>query len=236
MKKSEQYLRGVKVALPVILGYLPVAIAFAVMASEVGFTPFEIISMSVLVFAGASQIMAVGMIGTGAPMISVVVATFVLNLRHFIMGSYIMKRLGKTSAVQKITTAHGITDEAFAIIGATPDTLCTVPYLFGIITVTYGSWIVGTAIGALVSVLIPPVVSDALGIALFALFISLLVPGIKKSWRLITLVCFTGLLNSVLTWLLPDNASSWAIIISCIVGALVGVFFVRDEESEVASE
>ncbi len=234
MKKSAQYLKGVKVSLPVILGYLPVAIAFAVMASETGFTPFEIIMMSTLVFAGASQIMAVGMIGSGATMLSVVVATFVLNLRHFIMGSYIMKKLGKTKPVQKITTAHGITDEAFAIVSATPENMCTVPFLFGIITVTYGSWVLGTIIGALVSVLIPPIVSDALGIALFALFISLLVPGIKKSWRLITLVCFTALLNTLLTWLLPDGASSWAIIISCLVGALVGVFFVRDEE--VASE
>lgn len=234
MKKSAQYLKGVRVALPVILGYLPVAIAFAVMASEVGFTPLEIIMMSTLVFAGASQIMAVGMVGSGATMLSIVVATFVLNLRHFIMGTYIMKKLGKTKTAEKITTAHGITDEAFAIISATPENMCTVPFLFGVITVTYGSWVLGTAIGALVSVLIPPIVSDALGIALFALFISLLVPGIKKSWRLITLVCFTALFNAVLTWILPDSASSWAIIISCVVGALIGVFFVRDEE--VASE
>ena len=72
--------------------------------------------------------------------------------------------------------------------------------------------------------------THALGIALFALFIGLLVPKVKSSWRLVTLVCFTGLLNAVLTWILPDNASSWAIIISCVLGALVGVFFVKDEE------
>ena len=100
----------------------------------------------------------------------------------------------------------------------------------GIITVTYGSWVAGTAIGAFISVLLPSSISDALGIALYALFISLLVPGIKKSLRLIALVVFTAILNTVLTLLLPDTASSWAIIISCIVGALVGVFFVKDEE------
>lgn len=227
MKKSAQYIQGVKVALPVILGYLPVAIAFAVMASEAGFTKLDIILMSTLVFAGASQIMTVGMISTGASMLSCVVGTFVLNLRHFIMGSYIMKKIGKTSAVEKVTTAHGITDEAFAIISATPEEKCTVPYLFGIITVTYGSWVAGTALGAFVSVLIPQSISDALGIALYALFIALLVPGVKKSVRLIGLVIMTAILNTLLTLIID---TSWAIIASCLIGAFIGVFLVEDEK------
>lgn len=224
------YLRGVRVALPVILGYLPVAIAFAVMASEAGFSPFEIIAMSTLVFAGGSQIMVVGMISSGASMLSIVIATLVFNLRHFIMGTYIMKKLGKTTTLQKLTTAYGVTDEAFAIFGATPAERCTVPFLFGIITVTYGSWVLGTALGALVSLFIPETITKALGIALYALFISLLIPGIKKSLRLVTLVIFTALLNAVLSLIIQ---SSWAMIASCLIGALVGVYFVEDTSEGV---
>ena len=234
MKTSNDYLRGIKVSLPVILGYLPVAIAYAVMASETGFTIFEIIAMSVLVFAGGSQIMALGLIQSNATMLSVVIATFVFNLRHFIMGTYIMKKLGKTKTREKLYTAHGITDEAFAIISSTPEQRCSVPYLLGIITVTYGSWVLGTIIGAFLSLVVPPVVSGALGIALPALFIALLVPGVKKSFRLVILVIATALLNTLLTWLLPDGAQSWAMIISSLAGAGIGVFFVKDEE--VASE
>ena len=232
MSKLSQYLSGVKISLPVILGYLPVAIAFAVMASEAGLSRLEIILMSTLVFAGGSQIMAIGMITSGATMLSVVIGTFVFNLRHVIMGSYIMKKVGKTSTVQKLTTANGITDESFAIISATPEEKCTIPYLFGILTVTYGSWVLGTILGAFISVLIPPSVSDALGIALYALVISLLIPSVKKSARLVILVVFTAILNTVLTLLLPDSAQSWAIIISSLVSAFVGVFFVKDEEVE----
>ena len=232
MSKLSQYLSGVKISLPVILGYLPVAIAFAVMASEAGLSRLEIILMSTLVFAGGSQIMAIGMITSGATMLSVVIGTFVFNLRHVIMGSYIMKKVGKTSTAQKLTTANGITDESFAIISATPEEKCTIPYLFGILTVTYGSWVLGTILGAFISVLIPPSVSDALGIALYALFISLLIPSVKKSARLVILVIFTAILNTVLTLLLPDSAQSWAIIISSLVSAFVGVFFVKDEEVE----
>lgn len=232
MKKSNDYLRGIKVSLPVILGYLPVAIAYAVMASEAGLSILETIMMSVLVFAGGSQIMAVGLIQGGAGMLSIVVATCVFNLRHFIMGTYIMKKLGKTKVGEKLLTAHGITDEAFAIMSATPEQMCSVPFLLGIITITYGSWVVGTVIGAFLSLIIPPVVSNALGIALPALFIALLVPGIKKSFRLVILVIGTAIINSLLTWALPEDAQSWAMIISSLVGAFVGIFFVKDEEVE----
>ncbi len=230
MSKAKQYLAGVRISLPVIFGYLPVAIAFAVMAAEAGFSRLEMIMMSTLVFAGGSQIMAIGMVSAGASMLSIVVGTLVFNLRHFIMGSYIMRKLGKTKLVQRLISSHGITDESFAIIGATPESECTMPYFFGIITVTYGSWILGTAIGAFVSILIPPVVSDALGIALYALFISLLVPSIKGSVRLVLLVVMTAVINCALTAILPESASSWAIIISCLIGALIGVFFVDDKE------
>lgn len=230
MTKSKQYLAGVRTSLPVILGYLPVAIAFAVMASEAGFSPLETIMMSVLVFAGGSQIMAVTMVSTGASMLSIVVGTFIFNLRHFIMSSYIMRKLGKTTTLEKLSTAHGITDEAFAIIGSTPQSECSVPYLFGIITVTYGSWVLGTVLGSFISILIPPIVSDALGIALYALFISLLVPSAKRSWRLVALVAITAVFNTLLVAILPEGASSWSIIISSILGALVGVFFIDDAE------
>ena len=163
-------------------------------------------------------------------MLSIVIATLVFNLRHFIMGTYIMKKLGKTTTLQKLTTAYGVTDEAFAIFGATPVERCTVPFLFGIITVTYGSWVLGTALGALVSLFIPDAITKALGIALYALFISLLIPGIKKSLRLVTLVIFTALLNAVLSLIIP---SSWAMIASCLIGALVGVYFVEDASEGV---
>lgn len=163
-------------------------------------------------------------------MLSIVIATLVFNLRHFIMGTYIMKKLGKTTTLQKLTTAYGVTDEAFAIFGATPAERCTVPFLFGIITVTYGSWVLGTALGALVSLFIPEAITKALGIALYALFISLLIPGIKKSLRLVTLVIFTALLNAVLSLIIQ---SSWAMIASCLIGALVGVYFVEDTSEGV---
>ena len=79
MTNKEQYLLGVKTALPVILGFLPVAVAFAILSEHSGLTTLETILMSTVVFAGASQIMAVGMLLAGAGVLPIVIATFILN-------------------------------------------------------------------------------------------------------------------------------------------------------------
>ena len=80
--KRKDYILGLKTALPVILGFIPVGIAYAIMARQAGLSIFETCLMSITVFAGASQMMAAGMIGTNATFITIIIATFILNLRH----------------------------------------------------------------------------------------------------------------------------------------------------------
>lgn len=93
-KKSRgQYLTGMRAAVPVILGFVPVGIAYAIMARQAGFSVFETIFMSVTVFAGVSQMMAVGMYAQGAGIIAVILATFILNLRHLIMSTCVINRM-----------------------------------------------------------------------------------------------------------------------------------------------
>jgi len=115
MRKKEQYLLGVKTALPVILGILPVAVAFAVLSEHSGLTTLETILMSTLVFAGASQIMAVGMLVAGAGILPIVLATFILNFRHVIMGTCVMNRMLDTPMWKRAILCFGVTDESFAI-------------------------------------------------------------------------------------------------------------------------
>src|SRR5699024_4727466 len=84
---------GIQAGFPIILGYIPVAITFGVLAAQSGLSLFEITLMSALVFAGASQFMGVNMIVAGTSMIEIVVATFVLNFRHFIMSLSFMNEI-----------------------------------------------------------------------------------------------------------------------------------------------
>ncbi|MBR6614358.1 MAG: AzlC family ABC transporter permease, partial [Lachnospiraceae bacterium] len=79
---KQQFIRGMRAGIPVILGFVPVGIAYAIMAKQAGFTNLQTCLMSLSVFAGASQMMATGMFAQGASIFAMVLATFILNLRH----------------------------------------------------------------------------------------------------------------------------------------------------------
>ena len=112
---KSQYLEGMRAGIPVILGFVPVGIAYAIMARQAGFSIFETIVMSVTVFAGASQMMAVGMYVQGAGIIAMILATFILNLRHLIMSTCVVNRMKNEPIKLKLLATFGVTDESFAI-------------------------------------------------------------------------------------------------------------------------
>lgn len=221
----KSYLYGIKKAIPVIFGFLPVAVTFAIMSVGAGLTPLETVLMSVFVFAGASQIMAVGMIGTGAGVVSIVITAFVLNLRHVIMSTCVFKRIHTKNVFQKMLGALSITDEGFALVTTEDEKHSDFPFLLGVITVTYLSWIAGTVIGVFASEILPRIVADSFGIALYALFLALIVPNVKGNFKLLLTVIITAVINSVLYTLI---GSSWAVIASTVLGALLGTFIVGD--------
>ena len=98
MDKSS-FREGVKGALPIVLGYLPVGITFGILARKAGLTSFEVGLMSLFVYAGASQFLAIEMISKGIPNFSIILATFFINLRHILMSSnvsvYLQNEIGR---------------------------------------------------------------------------------------------------------------------------------------------
>jgi 4-azaleucine resistance transporter AzlC len=228
MKKNKytDYFRGMRAALPVIFGFVPVAIAYAIMAGRAGLSNGQTVALSLSVFAGASQMMATAMLTQGSDLLSIVVATFILNLRHVIMSTCIFNRMKPAKLGWRLLAAFGVTDESFAFFTTTEEEKCTLPYFFGLITVTYSSWILGTVIGTITADFLPPRLNDSLGIALFAMFIALLVPNIRKRLRLIRPVLLTAALHLSLQYCLP---SGWALIVATIGGAAAGVYLVGDD-------
>ena len=232
---KSQYVAGVRAGIPVIFGFIPVGIAYALMARQAGFTAFETIYMSVSVFAGASQMMATGMYAQNAGIAAIVLATFLLNLRHLIMSTCVMNKMQPTATWLKLLASFGVTDESFALFTTAKDEHSHIAYFFGMITVTYSSWIAGSAIGALASDFLPAILTASFGIALYAMFIGLLVPSIPGNMRLGLLVLLTAVCNTILTQIMP---SSWALIVSTLACTFAGVFFVEldDTSAENTSE
>ena len=212
-----------KKAIPVLIGFLPVAITYAITAMSAGMTAAETVGMSVFVFAGASQIMA-GMIADGAGSFSIILATFILNLRHIIMSTCVFNRMKCNNWLIRITSGFGVTDETFALYTTEEEERCDGYFMLGLITVSYLSWIFGAVLGVVASNILPESLSKSFGIALYALFLALLVPGVKKSLRLLITVLLTVCLNLLLSLFLD---SSWAIITSTLAGAGIGVWIIE---------
>ena len=106
-------LQGVREAIPLLGGYIPVALSFGLVATQAGFTTWEAAAISALIYAGASQFLFVGMIAAGAPLWLVVAMTLLINVRHVVYGPNLAALL--PSSRHWPWLMHGLTDQVFAL-------------------------------------------------------------------------------------------------------------------------
>ncbi len=213
---------------PIFVGYLPIALTFGVLAAGTGLSVFESTAMSVWVFAGASQFIALELIGKGTAVYEIIVATFILNLRHLLMSTTLAQRF-KGEKIFGGLLSFGITDETFVVATVDEDNSkldqqISTPYLAGIILTAYSGWIIGTIIGTMFAELIPVAITNSMGIALYAMFIGLLVPSIRKVWR----IGVIALCSALIAWIckLSGLSTGWGIVIATLVGSFIGSFFI----------
>ncbi|MEG1633215.1 MAG: AzlC family ABC transporter permease [Oscillospiraceae bacterium] len=225
--KTKQLLRGARAALPICLGVIPIGISFGVLALRSGFKIWQTIAMSASVMAGASQIMAVEMAAQQAAVSAIILATLFLNLRHLVMSCSAMNRLREVSTPRRLMLAFALCDESFALFSLDSD--ADGDYLFGCNTALYLTWILSTTAGCLFSGVLPEIVTRSFGIAIYATFIAMLVPNLQKNLRLLLLVIITALINLALRLIMPP---SWAMVLSMILGALLGLRLVEDKAEE----
>ncbi len=198
-------------------------IGYAAIAIKAGMTPLQTISMSVLVYAGAGQIIAASMLLSGATAMAIILTNFVVNLRYFVMSTCVLNQVEKSSLPLNILAAHVTVDESFAMFSLSEDSNIWV-YL-GIAVFAWLSWIVGAGIGVVVLDILPVIVTNSFNISLYALFVAILVPSIKESKQIALLVLITAVLNIILGQFLGN----WSLIVSTLIGAAVGMYIVDDE-------
>ncbi|MFW5695476.1 MAG: AzlC family ABC transporter permease [Alkalispirochaeta sp.] len=181
--------KGLVAAIPIASGYIPVAITFGLVVRSVGLTTLDAFLASLLVFAGAAQFLAIGMYGaaglvagTVSPaslvvIAQIVIAGWLLNLRHLLMSSVIAHNLSGAQSVRfRSVLAFGVTDEVFGVAGWRIAEGGTVRprYLLGLELGAYSAWVGGTVVGALSGEILPEHLRVAMGLALYALFAALL--------------------------------------------------------------
>ncbi|MBN1834232.1 MAG: AzlC family ABC transporter permease [Spirochaetales bacterium] len=207
------------------LGYLPVALTFGVLARQTGLTPAEAAGMSAWVYAGASQFLALRMIAAAASPLQIILATFILNFRHLMMGASLARRL----AARRGTAAalsYWVTDETFVVasirLAPGAETKLTARTFLALGLIAYVSWVGGTLAGALLARWIPTAVMGSLSIGLYALFIALLVPSMRKSWRFGLVAAASGAIGFAVSRLAPGISEGWVLIGATLIAAALG--------------
>jgi 4-azaleucine resistance transporter AzlC len=188
--------KGFKDAIPIMIGYFPIAITFGILADSVAIEVIDGVMMSAFVFAGASQFMAVSMVSAGIGINSIITATLFVNFRHFIMSSAIKSKMSSINKKYFPMIGFLLTDETFSVISL-KDNIKSEKYLLTFQLCAYFSWVIGTLVGYLAGMFFPAILVNSLGIALYALFISLIVPSFKKSKKIIILTIASGFVNTV---------------------------------------
>jgi len=214
------WLRGLRLAVPIMLGYLPIGFAYGVLAQNAGLSDWNTMLMSILVYAGSSQLIAVGLFVSGAPVLSVILTTFIVNLRHTLMSASISPHLKSWRKFELALFSFELTDETFAFHSnrfalGKPEKLET----FGINLSAQLAWVLGTAIGLLAGKMISDIKPFGLDFALPAMFAALVVMQIKTRIHIGITLC-AGIVSIIF---LQYGITQWNVIAATLISATIGV-------------
>ena len=222
--KDHPWLKGVLQAIPIVLGYIPVGFAYGVLAQKAGISAFNTILMSVIVYAGSAQLIAVSLIASGIAPVSIILTTFIVNLRHMLMSAALSPHLQRWRKPELAGFAYELTDESFALhTTRLSDVSIPKAETFAVNVTAQVSWVLGTGLGIVGGKMITEIEPLALDYALPAMFIALLVMQIRNNVQL-SVAIFAGL-ASVGLYLLGLN--QWYVIVATILGATMGVIIER---------
>lgn len=213
-------LRGMKLSLPLVIGYIPVAFAFGVLGQVYGLPAWATLAMSLFVYGGASQFAALPLLAAGG-LVSIALTTFIINLRHLLLAASITPKLDELSPSQRLLFNAELTDEAFAIHDAEyrKRTHRSSGELFAANGLTHFSWVVGTGLGIGFGSVVPGLEELNLDFALTAMFIGILFIDVVKT-RHDLLVAMVGGITAVLMTLW--GAAIWATVVAAVIAATLG--------------
>jgi 4-azaleucine resistance transporter AzlC len=228
---EQQFRKGIKVGLPIFIGYLPMAMAFGLSAKGIGIALMPSLSFSIFVYAGASQFMALNLLSAGAAVSEIVLATFLLNFRHLLMSASLATHLREEKKPWLSLVAFGVTDETFAVASTLPFKP-RLKFLLGLESTAYSGWVGGTIAGYLIGSSLPASVQASLGITLYAMFAAILIPQFKKSLEIVFLALGAGTLHFLIITLkiLP---AGWSLITAMVLTAIMGAVFIKDGGQEL---
>lgn len=190
MKEHNSFFKGIADGIPICLGYISVAFAFGIFATENGLSFIETLLISMTNVTSAGQLAAVPIIVSGGTIIELLVSQLVINLRYALMSVSLSQKLGKSVRIfDRFIIAFVNTDEVFAVSAGKTGTVGK-KYMYGLILTPYLGWSFGTLLGACAGNILPAGIVSALGIAIYGMFVAIILPEVKANLKTALCVAF----------------------------------------------
>lgn len=235
MIKKTGFKKGIQDGIPICLGYFAVSIAFGIMAAGGGLTVVESVLISFFNLTSAGQYAGLTVMISAGSLIEMAVTQFVINLRYSLMGIALSQKLDeKFSGIWRWLGAFFITDEIFAT-AIDKDFAIKRTYFIGLGVMPVAGWSSGTLVGAILGNILPTIVTNALGVALFGMFIAVFVPKSRDDKKVLFAVLVAVALSCAIYYIpaLSGISSGFAIIICAVVAsALAAIVLPQPEEEE----
>lgn len=196
------FLQGLKDGVPIGMGYFAVAFTMGITAKNIGMTPVQAALMSAVMLASAGQFGAMTVMAAGAGYLEMVITTVIVNLRYLLMSCSLSQKVdSKTNMGHRLLMSYCITDEIFGAASAVKGKMNPV-YQYGMAAVAAPGWTLGTFLGAIFGAVLPLRIANAMNVALYGMFLAVIIPPAKKS-KVIAAVVVVSMAASYLFSVLP---------------------------------
>lgn len=231
---DKSFLKGVRHGVPIALGYLSVSFAFGIQAVSLSLSPVQAVLISLCNVTSAGQLAGITLMSEGASLMQMALAQLTINLRYALMSLSISQKLdGGMNTLRRMLFAFCNTDEIFAVASSQPGKVGH-RYLYGLMSMPYVGWALGTLLGAVAGQLLPLFFRTALGIAIYGMFIAIVIPPARERKPVRVVALTAAALSLALRYVpfLNRIGSGYAIMICAVAASCLGAaLFPIDEEA-----
>lgn len=234
--RSYWFRKGIVAGIPIALGYFAVSFSFGIVASNIGLSPFEASIISISNLTSAGQFAGIEIIASLGSYFELFLCQLVINMRYFLMSIALSQKLDKNiKPLHRFLMAYGVTDEIFAVSVDVDG--CLDPFFnYGAMLMAIPGWTLGTFFGATLGNILPEMIANVLSLALYAMFIAIVIPKAKTEKSVLYAVITACLLSSLFSYLplLKNISSGFVIVIITVVVSALAAYFapLKDDKYE----
>ena len=233
MNRKTSFLEGIRDGIPIALGYFAVSFTFGIMAVSGGLRPLDAALISLTNVTSAGQFAGLKIIFAGGSFLEMAVTQLVINLRYFLMSFSLSQRLDRKEAWgHRFVVAFGVTDEIFGVSASRKGPVSAF-YNYGLMSIAIPGWTLGTLCGGISGDLLPPFLVSALSVALYGMFLAIIIPPAKKDHAVLLVVISAMAVRCLFDYVpvLTRVSSGFAIILTTLLTAGLGAWFFPVKDS-----